>query len=191
MYMRHIGTALWNHKLKAAALIVFALYAFQLALFSLPHANATTTVDTITSTGSWTAPANVSSVNVVCVGAGCGGVDGTTNGGGGGGLVYKNNLSVTPGASYSVVIGTGSQYANGGNSSFNTTIIAYGGTAGGAGGSYSGGDGGGNGGSQGQGGGGGAGGYTGNGGAGGKPGTDGSGGGGGGGDGPATWSGHG
>lgn len=52
-------------------------------------------------TYSWTAPAGVTSVCVVCVGAG---VSSTYGGGGGGALAYKNNISVTPGSSYTVVV---------------------------------------------------------------------------------------
>jgi hypothetical protein len=54
-------------------------------------------------TYSWTAPAGVYSVSVVAVG---GGASGTINGGGGGGgLGWKNNIPVTPGDSYTVVVG--------------------------------------------------------------------------------------
>lgn len=53
-------------------------------------------------TYSWTAPVGVTSVCVVCIGAGgCGGA----YGGGGGSLAYKNNISVTPGQSYSIEVG--------------------------------------------------------------------------------------
>ena len=54
-------------------------------------------------TYSWTAPSNVTSVSVVAIGAGGGGYDNTA--GGGGGLGWKNNISVTPGSSYTVVVG--------------------------------------------------------------------------------------
>ena len=58
-------------------------------------------------THSWTAPADVTSVCVVCVGGGGGGAGGYGLGGAGGGLAYKNNISVTPGQSYTVVVGSG------------------------------------------------------------------------------------
>lgn len=125
-------------------------------------------------TYSWVAPAGVTSVSVVAVGGGYGG---------GGGLSYGNNISVTPGSSYSVVVGCIS-----GTSSFiNTcTLFAAGGGAnsgGGGGGSAR--NGGGSGGNRVSSGGGGAGGYSGNGGTGGycafPCGFNGSGGGGGGG----------
>lgn len=143
-------------------------------------------------TYSWTCPANVTSVSVVTVGGGGGRGNGVFQGGGGGGLGYKNNISVTPGALYTVVVGAGGGAgANGGNSYFISavTVQGGGGTYAGAGGTFVG-DGGGNGGASNTGsfsGGGGAGGYTGNGGAAGVtsgaggPGNAGSGGGGGGG----------
>ena len=144
----------------------------------------------------WIAPPNVTSVSVVCIG-GSGGATGPANGygpelggSGGGELRWKNNITVIPGNSYTVLVGNSGRYGltngyatatNGGNSSFNTTsCVANGGraglntTAGGLGGSGGTGDGGGNGGAGGagasgrSGGGGGAGGYSGNGGTGGN-----------------------
>ncbi len=57
----------------------------------------------------WVCPAGVTSVSVVCVGGG--GSGGAAywagGGGGGGGLGYINNYAVTPGNSYSVVVGAG------------------------------------------------------------------------------------
>lgn len=123
-------------------------------------------------TYSWTAPARVTSVSVVCVGGGGAGNTGWW-GGGGGGLGWKNNIAVTPGQSYTVVVGApGNNVAppTGGGSSYfiNASTVAGlgggGGTAAGiAGGGWVG-DGGGNGGASGTYGGGGAGGYSGNGG---------------------------
>jgi hypothetical protein len=165
-------------------------------------------------THSWICPLNVYSVDVICVGGGGSGWYSSSGGGGGGGggLGYKNSISVTPGQSYTVVVGTGGPTdvssstssttgANGGNSYFinTSTVVGYGGTRPtsystvGVGGSYfplggSGGNGGSKS-SQAPGGGGGAGGYSGSGGNGGLgygnpgfAGTGGAGGGGGGGD---------
>lgn len=157
---------------------------------------------TTAGTYTWVAPTGVTSVSVVCVGGG--GRSSSTNGGGGGSLSYKNNITVVPGNSYTVVVGAGGLNApnvNGEASSFNSiSCVAGGGTAGdsnGAGGVKGAGDGGGNGGPGGSavysyGSGGGAGGYSGVGGSGsgsgapnfasgGIQGTAGSGGGGGGG----------
>ena len=151
-------------------------------------------------TYSWTCPPGVFSVDAVCIGGGGSGSvhqnSTSGGGGGGGGLGWKNGISVTPGQSYTVVVG--------GNSYFiNDTIVkgerglnadqAGSAFTGGTGGGYVG-DGGGNGGTGGNsdgtdgGGGGGAGGYSGNGGngapgyvQGANSGFDGQGGGGGGG----------
>lgn len=167
----------------------------------------------------WECPAGVTSVSVVCVGGGGGG-SGTTlggSGGGGGGLGWKNNIAVTPGLLYTVVVGvrgTSTSPANttaGGDSYFiNTTTVrgiggsrATGSQIAGAGGGFVG-DGGGTGGNGGSaastaqcGGGGGAAGYSGNGGNGGTGTTNnstggaGGGGGGGGGGGSADTAGSG
>ena len=161
---------------------------------------------TIPGTYSWTAPEGVTSVSVVAVGGGGGGGyrgDHITNGsagqgGSGGGLGWKNNIPVTPGQQYTVVVGSGGiggfeiPIGSGGDSYFiNSTTVAGLGGARGKDGSDSNitvptpggtfvGDGGGQGGAGGVGqfsvsspnnpggGGGGAGGYTGNGGAGGS-----------------------
>ena len=166
---------------------------------------------TTAGTYSWVAPTGVTSVSAVAVGGGGGTTTGscycyrTTAGGGGGDLGYKNSYSVTPGNSYTVVVGgqasdsyfVSTLVAKGGGGQ-NGTNVAGGNKAGGAGGTHVG-DGGGNGGSGGLSssgntnmgiGGGGAGGYSGNGGdfgTGTTPysfyGRDGSGGGGGGGGG--------
>ncbi len=137
-------------------------------------------------TYSWTVPNDVTQVSVLCIGGGgAGNGDGSLGGGGGGaGLGWKNHISVTPGQSYTVVVGdkgAGGSGSNGEDSYFiNTSTVKGGGgggtttASGGSGGSYTG-DGGGNGGSGGstagggiyEGGGGGAGGYSGNGGNGG------------------------
>lgn len=156
-------------------------------------------VYTTPGTYTWTCPADVTSVSVVCVGGGGGGIFYTSttashsyhmNGGAGGGLGWKNNIPVTPGQTYTVVVGAAGsvgQYSAsstaGGTSYFinTSTVSATGGQPGRynttsiAGGTYTG-DGGGNGGNSGQSGssgsgstgGGGAGGYTGNGGRGGS-----------------------
>ena len=164
-------------------------------------------------TFSWTAPALVTEVSVVCVGGGGGGAQGTSagSGAGGGGLGWRNKILVTPGVSYAVQVGVGGTRpasttagdgGTGGTSFFiNPLIVSGNGGVGAvqnqtltrAGGTFVG-DGGGNGGAGGvrvsvdnSGGGGGAGGYTGAGGAGGGTSAPGAGaGGGGGGGGNAT-----
>jgi len=157
--------------------------------FRLPFGDQ---IFTTPGTYQWTAPAGVTSVSVVCVGGGGGPAANTSgaSGAGGGGLGWKNNISVLPGTSYQVVVGSGGTRVTsgtapaGGTSHFiNTSTVAGFGGAGGiaagdgnpAGGTFIG-DGGGNGGAGGNrnasttgaGGGGGAGGYRGNGGDGGN-----------------------
>ena len=163
-----------------------------------------------TSSGTWVAPAGVTSVSVVAIGGGGAGhaYSSRSSGGGGGGLGWKNNISVIPGNSYTVFVGAGgsiktssnTSVANSGEYSYfinTSTVAGLGGTGGkynasAAGGGYVG-DGGGNGGTAPAttsyaSGGGGAGGTT-NGGAGGN--GSGGGGGGGGGAGSADASGAG
>jgi len=172
-----------------------------------------------TSSGSFLVPLGVTSVSVVAVGGGAGGDHWNTyaHSGSGGGLGWKNNIAVTPGQSYSVVVGAGGAAFtpgyNGGNSYFinTSTVCGYGGLHQNAPGGVFVGDGGGNGGHGSTaggnpsacGGGGGAGGYSGNGGDGGMgtvgdpsstAGQGGAGGGGQGGigdDGQASWGGGG
>ena len=66
-------------------------------------------------THTFTVPTDVTIISVLVIGGGGGGMywSGTSNasyrmnGGGGGGLTYKNNISVTPGDNYTVVVGAG------------------------------------------------------------------------------------
>ena len=83
-------------------------------------------------TYNWTAPKGVTSVCVVCVGGG--GAGGSKNykvGGGGGGLGWRNNIPVTPGQSYKVVVGVGGVHrrgsGHGGDSYFMNTSTVLGG----------------------------------------------------------------
>jgi len=173
---------------------------------SVTPANIGSQSYTTPGTYSWVAPAGVTAVSVVAVGGGGLGCQSNIGsaGGSGGGLGYKNNYSVTPTNSYTVVVGRGATCSNysAGCSYFVSTAVVKGGKGNSstgctstAGGTYTG-CGGGNGGAGGAGsygpsyyqaggGGGGAGGYSGSGGAGvcGGSGTghSGSGGGGGGG----------
>lgn len=130
------------------------------AVVAAPGQQAYTSSGTYT----WTCPAGITSVCVVCVGAG-GTVSATGYGGGGGGLGWKNNISVSPGSNYTVVVaGVDGSYF------ISTATVRGGNGAQSAGGTFTG-DGGGNGGTgQGNGtnltGGSGAGGYAGNGGVG-------------------------
>jgi hypothetical protein len=91
------------------------------------------TAYTTAGTFSFVAPAGITSVSVVTVGGGGGYIcyncicEGRA-GGGGGALAYKNNISVTPGCSYAVIVGSASGTGAGGTSSFvNTSTVAAGG----------------------------------------------------------------
>jgi len=120
------------------------------------------TIQTFTATGTstWTAPPDVTSVEVLVV-AGGGGANNSnggnsTGGGGGGGVVYNTSYPVTPGVTYPVVVGAGGAPAasnsvnpsNGGSSQFGNLIAIGGGfgagrdpnTTGGSGGSGGGGN---------------------------------------------------
>lgn len=88
-----------------------------------------------TSNTTWVCPAGVTSVSVVAVGAGGGGNSGWSGhvgysggmGGGGGGLGWRNNISVTPGTSYTVVVGS---RGIGGPSSLGSGGVSIGGAGG-------------------------------------------------------------
>lgn len=101
-------------------------------------------VSTFTSTGTFTAPSNCSSVQILLVGGGGAGGGGRSGSGqasiggsGGGGQVLKRTLTVTPGSSYTVTIGAGgsagtptSAGAVGSDSSFGSLATALGGGGG-------------------------------------------------------------
>lgn len=85
----------------------------------------------------WVCPAGVTAVSVVCVGGGAGAAS-DYNAGGGGGLAWCNNIPVTPGNSYTVVVGTGgtggvgTSTGNSGGSSYfinASTVFAEGATS--------------------------------------------------------------
>ena len=100
------------------------------------------TTQTFTSTGTWTCPAGVTTIQVEAWGAGGGGGGNTStsdgSGGGGGGAYSKSTtISVTPGTTYTVTVGTGGigstlNGTSGGDSWFNTTatLMAKGGNGG-------------------------------------------------------------
>lgn len=80
---------------------------------------------TTVGTQNWTVPAGVTSISVVMCGGGGAGGGGSPNqggfyggGGGGGGFLYKNNVTVTPGATLSITVGAGGtcpDYTSNGN----------------------------------------------------------------------------
>lgn len=85
----------------------------------------------------WTAPTNVTSVQVACWGGGGAGFDGSNSGGGrggGGGAFASSTVTVVPGTLYTIFIGNGGQTsgAAGTDSTFSTTtVVADGGLGGG------------------------------------------------------------
>jgi hypothetical protein len=100
-------------------------------------------------TFSWTAPVDVTQIELLVVAGGAGGGSAFYScacggGGGAGGLIYNNTYSVTPGQTYTVVVGAGGAGGtsgaagsagyggNGGNSQFGNLIA----TGGGGGGNY-------------------------------------------------------
>ena len=73
---------------------------------------------TSTGTSTFTVPSGVTSICVVCVGAGGkSGIGNSGQAGGGGALAYKNNITVTPGSTGTVTVGApGNHSGNNGNS---------------------------------------------------------------------------
>jgi len=100
---------------------------------------------TTAGTYSWTAPAGVTNVSVVAVGGGGGGQTWVGGGGqlagGGGGLGWANNITVVPGNTYTVIVGTGGPANTAGETSTftgaNGVYVSGGGGSVGAGGNYS------------------------------------------------------
>ena len=117
-----------------------------LSLITVSHLTAQT-VQTFLFNGTFIAPAGVNSIQVEAWGGGGGGGGSNANvsaGGGGGAGAYSKTTGITviPGNSYTVIVGSagnagaaaGGIGGNGGNSSFNTTdVVAQGGTGGGPG----------------------------------------------------------
>jgi len=104
------------------------------------------TAQTYTSPGtySWTVPAGVTSITLGAIGAGGGGVQKTAGGNGGNGanVAYSNSYTVTPGQTYTIVVGAGGApgavFGNTGGSTYmtlstsNVAVVVAGGGAGGS-----------------------------------------------------------
>lgn len=89
------------------------------------------TVETFTSSTTWTAPAGVTTVTVECWGGGGGGGDAEGNpaagGGGAGGCYALKEVAVTPGNNYTVTVGAGGAAdLYGGDSWFSTSTTVRG-----------------------------------------------------------------
>ena len=118
----------WKNTLTGLFLFLFTFLGFSDAFGQSPSV--------FTTSGTWTAPAGVTSVTVQAWGGGGRGGNTTSNtqaSGGGGGAFAQKVITVTPGTTYNVTVGQGGNQttANGGDSFFinNTTILAKGGTA--------------------------------------------------------------
>jgi len=121
---------------------VSLILGLTLTVFALTLTNnAQATTVTFNGSGSWTAPAGVTSVMVEAWGGGGAGGGATSNpgkgGGGAGGQYASQVLTVTPGNSYTVVVGAGGSGTTasgtvGGDSSFATNAVIAKGGAGGA-----------------------------------------------------------
>ena len=92
------------------------------------NANLGEVLDDTPGQKTWTVPAGVTSVSVLCIGGGGGCViypQGTTgaSGGGGGALAYKNNISVTPGQTITYNVGDGGKGATNNSNSVPDNVI--------------------------------------------------------------------
>lgn len=99
---------------------------------------------TTTGSGTWVVPAGVTKIIVEVVGGGAGGLSGAAGGGGGGGAggYARKIYSVTPGQTYSYLVGTGGSYLNSGTLSWfvSASGLVANGASGNTGGTASGGD---------------------------------------------------
>lgn len=85
-------------------------------------------IEKITSTQSWTAPSDVTSVHVTMCGGGGGGGSQENRCTGGAGSVDFNTINVTPGQAYTITIGAGGAAGiDGANSSFGGIFTVLGG----------------------------------------------------------------
>jgi hypothetical protein len=127
----------WRVRHKGAARGWSGWSAYNYFVIHAPSAPVGECIYDVPGTESFIVPANVTSICVLCVGAGgTGRPSPYASGGGGGGLAYKNNIPVTPGQSIVVTVGApGSRAAaldtqnTGGTSSFGGYVSATGGTS--------------------------------------------------------------
>jgi hypothetical protein len=136
-------------RLKTRTISIRNFYVLLVSLFFVPFSHGQTTTP-FTSSSTWTCPAGVTSIQVEAYGAGGGGgFGGLSNrygggGGGGGGYSKNTSITVTPGTTYTITVGSGgiggtanttaaANGSNGGNSTVtfgSTTITAIGGNGG-------------------------------------------------------------
>ncbi|QQS22956.1 DUF2341 domain-containing protein [bacterium] len=93
---------------------------------------SSSTSQIFTTSGTWTAPVGITSVDVEVWGGGAGGSYYGGGGGGGGAYSRKNSITVTPFSTYTVTVGAGGNEAVGGDSWFLSTgtVLAKGGSLG-------------------------------------------------------------
>lgn len=128
-----------SYTARVAAINAFGAGPFSTNSSSFTPINPYSQSYTTAGTYSWIAPAGYTAMNIIVIGGGgSGGMGGGgTAGGGGGGYAKSINLAVTPGNSYTVLVGGGGvegsspnqwyQGTGGGTSSFAGTIVANGG----------------------------------------------------------------
>lgn len=111
------------------------LATFAFLFISYLGISQTTTVTLSSGTSSWVVPAGVNSITVEAWGGGGKGGSRIINGGGGGGgggAYAKKNITVTPGITYNLAVGSGSNSTSAGGDSWfidNTTLLAKGGNS--------------------------------------------------------------
>ena len=131
--MKHSSTL--TGRMKSILLVIF----LSLGVFYTAQSQVTVTYNT---NGSFTVPAGVSKLTVEAWGGGAGGSTiGAATNGGGGGAYARNVLTVTPGSTHSITIGSGGgPGVNGGVTIFSASAlaVAFGGNSSGVGGSASG-----------------------------------------------------
>ncbi len=88
--------------------------------------SATVVQLTTVGTNTWTVPAGVTSIEILCVAGGGGGGFQVGGGGGGGGVVYRSAYPVTPGASISYTIGNGGSGGTSGAAATNGQDTTFG-----------------------------------------------------------------
>jgi len=125
-----------------SGIVIIKYKRTQSRLTATSNAAIVTQKFTTTLSSGWTAPAGVTSVEVLVVAGGGGGGYYSGGGGGAGGLVYNSAYTVTPGSNYTVTVGGGGAGAlgSGGNGTRGTsgsnsifgTLTAIGGGGGGS-----------------------------------------------------------
>jgi hypothetical protein len=111
--------------LKPSKAIYLFLMVFVVLLFGSNMKAQTTTLPFSTS-GTWICPPGVTSINVEAWGGGAGGGVNNTGGGGGGAFAGNNAVPVSPGASYTITVGSGGTASvnSGGDSNIALTSTA-------------------------------------------------------------------